>query len=277
MVLGVSAASDPNHLIAMTSSLTISIVSHGHCKLVGALLNQLITVCCLPNFSRIVVTLNIPELEEINDSWFTLPAGIQVLPLKNAKPKGFGANHNEAFKYCDTDYFCVLNPDIAFQVDPFPSLLAVLAGHQVGCAYPVQINVAGAALDSERELTGPWSVISRHLPFVGERFRSQSLKVQKFGSVPVCWVNGAFMMFKSDVFRRLGGFDERYFMYCEDVDICLRLQLAGHTLARADATVIHDTQRRTLRDFHHFAWHVRSLFRLWNSRAYRDFKQRFVV
>ncbi len=84
------------------------------------------------------------------------------------------------------------------------------------------------------------------------------------------------MAFKSTVFRELGGFDERYFMYCEDVDICLRMQLAGYSLARADATVIHHTQRQTLKNLKHLAWHIRSLLRLWNSAAYKEFKKKFI-
>jgi N-acetylglucosaminyl-diphospho-decaprenol L-rhamnosyltransferase len=92
----------------------------------------------------------------------------------------------------------------------------------------------------------------------------------------VDWISGAFMMFKSSAFRKLGGFDERYFMYCEDVDICLRLQLAGYKLVRADATVTHHTQRRTLKNLQHLVWHVRSLLRLWNSAPYKQYKQRFI-
>jgi hypothetical protein len=47
-------------------------------------------------------------------------------------------------------------------------------------------------------------------------------------------------------------------------------------LAKADATVIHHTQRRTLKNLQHLAWHVRSLLRLWNSEPYKQYKRRFI-
>lgn len=136
-----------------------------------------------------------------------------------------------------------------------------------GCAYPAQISASGMLLDFERTLVSPLSLVQRHLLRRRHRLLSQQ---------PVHWVTGAFMAFKSTVFRELGGFDERYFMYCEDVDICLRMQLAGYSLARADATVIHHTQRQTLKNLKHLAWHIRSLLRLWNSAAYKEFKKKFI-
>ena len=84
------------------------------------------------------------------------------------------------------------------------------------------------------------------------------------------------MAFKSSTFRRLGGFDERYFMYCEDVDLCWRAQLAGYSLAKAGATVMHRTRRRTLKSWEHLQWHVLSLLRLWGSAPYRSFKKKSI-
>ena len=52
------------------------------------------------------------------------------------------------------------------------------------------------------------------------------------------------MLWRTSSFRALGGFDERYFLYCEDVDICLRLQLSGqHFTIVEEARVIHDARR----------------------------------
>lgn len=254
-------------------SVTVSIVSHGHRHLVQRLIEQLADLST-STVSLIIITSNAPQLELFDfDSEFS---PIKILFLSNAHPLGFGANHNKAFKHCTSEYFCVLNPDITVAVDPFTVTLATFSDVNVGCAYPWQVNAQAVALDSERELASPWSIGKRHLPWLGKHLRQRATLAQAHGEKPVHWVNGACMVFRSDVFRQLGGFDERYFMYCEDVDICLRLQLAGYKLARADTTVIHDTRRRTLRDLQHFAWHVRSLLRLWGSDAYRDFKQRFV-
>ena len=256
-------------------TVTVSIVIHGHSGLVQTLIRQIASLS-VTQVKQLVITSNIPDASAINlESEFNTK-DFQIVLIKNSTPLGFGANHNQAFKLCKTDYFCVLNPDIALKQDPFATLLQAFNDLQVSCSYPIQIHSNGSALDSERELASPWSIVKRHLPFVGRRLRQQMAQAQTLGSKPAHWVNGAFMLFRSDVFRQLGGFDERYFMYGEDVDICLRMQLAGYTLARANATVIHNTQRRTLHDMRHFAWHVRSLLRLWRSDSYRDFKRRFI-
>jgi GT2 family glycosyltransferase len=82
------------------------------------------------------------------------------------------------------------------------------------------------------------------------------------------------LFFKAKVFDRLQGFDEGYFMYCEDTDICLRLQLAGWSMAPMGGAVRHDAQRKTGHHWGHLAWHVRSLLRLWCSDTYAQFKKR---
>jgi N-acetylglucosaminyl-diphospho-decaprenol L-rhamnosyltransferase len=257
-------------------NITVSVVSHAHSAMVLKLIDQIQTLSAL-FVQQIVVTNNLPSVDDFEPGLDFNLATSNILVVKNPKPIGFGINHNQAFQHCKTEYFCVLNPDIIFLNDPFEALLKVLQEVQVGCAYPLQNLQSGRPVESERPLATPWSILQRQIPYLGKLIPGRQLpKLKSTEFKQTHWVNGAFMLFRSDVFRQLGGFDERYFMYCEDVDICLRLQLAGYQLARADTTVIHDTGRRTLRDFQHFAWHVRSLFRLWGSKAYRDFKQRFI-
>lgn len=248
-----------------SSEVTVSVVSHGH----GAQLMQLmyrLEVLGHPHVGDVLLTLNVPEpdlLAELNSRKWNLRLTI----VQNAEPKGFGANHNAAFEYCRSEYFCVINPDIEFTGDPFSHLVEALSAAGVGLAYPSQVDGENALLDFERELVSPLAIAQRHL--LGQRYQPQPHK-------PVHWVSGAFMVFKSSVFRELGGFDERYFMYCEDVDICLRMQLAGYSLAHADAKVIHHTRRSTLKSPGHLAWHVRSLLRLWSSASYQEYRRKFV-
>jgi GT2 family glycosyltransferase len=83
------------------------------------------------------------------------------------------------------------------------------------------------------------------------------------------------MVFPVAVFAELGGFDRRYFMYCEDVDICLRLQLKGYRLLPVvSVTVEHEAQHASRRRLRHLFWHVQSLWRLWHSDVYRAFQSR---
>lgn len=249
-----------------SKKLTISVVSHGHRDLVLAIAKQL-AIISLNVPTHLIIIINSVDLEDFDQIAIPRSSLTEVTLIKNRLPQGFGKNHNQAFKHCDTDFFCIVNPDIELSSSPFAKLENAFARPEIGLTYPEQIDEKYAVLDFERDLASPMSIAKRHLL----NRRDQTKRHET-----VHWVSGAFMMFKSSVFRELGGFDERYFMYCEDVDICLRMQLAGYRLARADATVIHHTQRQTLKNPKHLAWHVRSLLRLWNSAAYKEYKKKFV-
>src|SRR5690606_35775888 len=89
------------------------------------------------------------------------------------------------------------------------------------------------------------------------------------GSNRVDWIAGMCMMFDRHSFARVDGFDERYHMYCEDVDICLRLQQRALHVRWVDQTqVIHDAQRQSHRDRQYLRWHLKSIFRLMSSCTY---------
>jgi GT2 family glycosyltransferase len=76
------------------------------------------------------------------------------------------------------------------------------------------------------------------------------------------WVAGMFMVFPHEVFAALGGFNERYFLYYEDVNLCARLMLAGKRVALCpSASAIHDARRQSLRSLRYLRWHLSSMMR----------------
>jgi len=87
------------------------------------------------------------------------------------------------------------------------------------------------------------------------------------GTIEVEWIAGMFMLFRSDAYRALGGFDEGYFLYYEDVDICRRLRRQGQgVLYEPRAEVIHDARRASRCDARLAMHHLRSAFRfLWRA------------
>ena len=86
------------------------------------------------------------------------------------------------------------------------------------------------------------------------------------------WVGGMFMGFRSSVFREIGGFDERYFMYLEDVDICAELLAAGYEVAiDADNKVTHDARRGSRRNLTLFFIHCASYIKYfikWRGKSF---------
>lgn len=228
----------------------VSVVSHGHTAPVRALLGDLAHASTV---TRVVLTLNLPGEPDPADAGAAWPFALQV--RRNARALGFGANHNRALDGADEPFVCVLNPDVRLDADPFAALVAQAGCAGVGAAYPLQLDARGRVQDSERALPTPWALWRR--------------RVLGKDEARADWVNAACLVLPAPVWRRLGGFDERYHMYCEDVDLSLRLRLAGWRLARAPVSVVHAGQRASRRSAVHLAWHVRSLLRLWCSPGFR--------
>lgn len=228
--------------------IAVSIVSHGH----GAMVQSLVdTLLAFPEVSRILVTRNIPEALQ-----FKADARIEL--IDNALPKGFGENHNAAFLRCIEAYFCPLNPDIELLNNPFPELVAVLESAGAGLAAPLVTAPSGAIEDSMRHFPTPFSLAKKALG------RGDGRYVVAAGQAPFFpeWVAGMFMLFRREAFSKLHGFDERYFLYFEDVDICLRAWRAGEKVVACPAVgVVHDARRDSRKNLRHLRWHLASMAR----------------
>lgn len=230
------------------SAVTVSIVSHGHGAMVWSLVDCLLA---LPEAPRLIVTLNIPE---------AVPSEVEarVTLIRNLHPKGFGSNHNAAFLQCETPFFCVLNPDIELIGDPFPVLCAQLRLARAGLCAPLILGADGAVEDSVRPFMTPWRMVLRKLGVVS----GYPLPIIGGPLVHPDWVAGMFMLFDTQSYRQVGGFDMAYFMYCEDTDICTRLWQAGLPVVMCPtAQVIHHAQRASRRSLRHLRWHVASMLR----------------
>lgn len=234
--------------------VTLSIVSHGQGPLVARLLGDLRTVA--DGSFRTVVTLNIPEDEMFMEPYASA-LGLHI--IRNRERKGYGANHNAAFAgACSTPAFAVLNPDLRLHGSPLPALLEALRSrHGIGAVAPLVLSPTGAPEDSVRRF-----------PTVGQLARRQLLgcKAPDYsadaGRQSVDWAAGMFVVFDSHAFRDVGGFDEGYFMYFEDADICRRLAaLQQSTWWVPDATVVHDARRASNRQLRPMLWHIGSAWR----------------
>lgn len=236
------------------SRLVVSIVSHGHGAQVQRLLEQMAGESAAW-VDRVVVTVNVPEpaLVEPEQGW---PFVLEV--VHNLRPQGFGRNHNQALRNAREAFVCVLNPDVSLidRQEPFAALLQTAAMPGVGCAYPRQVDEQGRLQDSEREIPTPLALLRRRV------LRRQEQRVD--------WVNAACIVLPLSVWQAVRGFDEAYFMYCEDVDLCLRVRMTGGRLQRAQAQVLHAGQRASHRQLRHLLWHVRSLLRLWVALLMRS-------
>lgn len=231
---------------------TLSVVSHGQAALVEQLLGDLARLRPAA-LDRVVITRNLPEAPILVPASLHVP----VTVVDNPSPKGFGANHNAAFAHCSSDWFVIVNPDIRLPADPFPALLA---GHgaDVGLVAPRVLEADGRPADAARVLPTP------------PRLAARRLRGRPTGpDAAPAWLAGMFLAVRHAAYAAVGGFDARYRLYCEDVDLCARLRLAGWRLVIAEGAIaVHDARRASRRSARHLGWHLASLARLWRSPAF---------
>jgi GT2 family glycosyltransferase len=244
--------------------ISVSVVSHGQAGLVKSVLEDLKGLQSGP--IEVIVTLNLEERLPFDPASF--PFSVKV--VRNSAPRGFGANHNAAFMLARGEFFCVANPDVRLPSDPFPVLLGELSGPRTGVAGPVVVNPGGGVEDSARRFPTPLALLRKALrPGVRLDYAVPG------GAFSPDWIAGMFMMFRSEVFRELRGFDERYFLYYEDVDLCARLRLAGYDVrVNPGARVVHDARRTSHRDPRYLLRHLGSAARFFLSTTRREIARR---
>jgi GT2 family glycosyltransferase len=188
-----------------------------------------------------------------------------IRTVVNKKPYGLAKNHNKAFQMATGDYFCVMNPDVFFVEDIFYRLVNQLESGGDELVAPLVVDEQDNLQDSFRDLPTPLGLIRRRLgkhpgvtlPFVlGEIIHPD-------------WIAGIFLLMRTETYRQLGGFDERYHLYFEDVDFCSRARLAGLSIAvDTNCRIVHDARRASKRSPRHFLWHLMSAGRFFTSPVY---------
>ena len=228
--------------------ITVSIVSHSQRDFIEILLNDLVFY---ENINKIIITINVPESD------YEVPKQInhKVIFIRNKHKKGFGANHNSAFKLCETNFFLVLNPDIRIHNLDFIELINEFRDRRVALVAPQVVNVTGELEDNCRDFPTFFSLLKKI--FIKPN-------VQGF-DVPsnVDWVAGMFMLLDVTKFRKMKGFDSnRFFMYYEDVDLCFRIKNSGYkVIFNPNVKVVHEARRESRRKIKYMKWHLYSMFR----------------
>jgi len=239
--------------------ISISIVSHRQLTLVKSLLDDIHKYCgSLP--IELLLTINTLDEQVGNLANYRFPIKV----IQNDRLMGFGENHNKAFRSAIGEYFCVLNPDIRLQMEPFIELIHCLKDETIGVVAPLVLKGDGGIEDSARQFPNPIAILSK---VIGFKFHKPY--VLNGSKIYPDWVAGMFMLFRSDIFGEINGFDEKYFLYYEDVDICARLTNEDkRVLLCTNSKVIHLAQRASHRNLKYLSWHIASMVRFFLSLSY---------
>ncbi len=157
--------------------------------------------------------------------------------LPTGRNLGFGSAANRGVAATNTEFVLVLNPDTVVDPDVLSTLRdSLLALPEVGLAGPAVRNPDGSLYPSARafpslvDAIGHATVglVTTNNPWT-RRYRNPST---------IDWISGTAMALRRSAFESVGGFDERYFMYVEDVDLCWRLRNAGWGVTYVPETAV---------------------------------------
>jgi len=155
----------------------------------------------------------------------------QVDLLRNPTNVGFGTANNQAIAAGGAPYVLVLNPDTRITPGSLDALIAVMESHpEIGMCGP-RLELEDGSFDhaARRSFPTPLSALG-HFTGVGRRRESGALAAYRAPEVEsgrVDAVNGAFMLIRRAALDQVGGFDEGFWMYMEDLDLSYRFAQAG--------------------------------------------------
>lgn len=167
---------------------------------------------------------------------------------------GYGRAVNLGARRVGEELLLVCNPDLVVAPGAVATLVQALDGApEVALAGPLLRNPDGTRYPSARAFPSlavgaGHALLGRVAPAnrwsrayrLAERFEEAKQGAPKDAIVPVDWVSGACFLVRRVAFDSIGGFDERYFMYAEDVDLCWRLRRAGWGVGHVPgAEVVH--------------------------------------
>jgi GT2 family glycosyltransferase len=169
-----------------------------------------------------------------------------VICLPQDRNLGFGRANNIGISVAQGEFTLILNPDTLLQEDTAHEMLTFMRAHPragaVGCKIVLPDGTADPA--AKRGFPSPWSSFSRVFG-LARLFPKSKL----FGGYNLTWIDddetsqveslaGSFMFFRTSVLKELNGFDEDYFMFGEDIDLCWRTKQAGWEIWYDPATSI---------------------------------------
>ncbi len=208
--------------------------------------------------------------DELRDFVIDIP-GIKYIHSLNL---GYGSGHNVAIKKAieeGSDYHVVLNPDIYWNEEVIEDLTMFMdENRDCGLVMPKIVYPNGDTQYLCKLLPTPMDLIGRRfIPFKSYQERHDHnyelhwTGYDKMMEVPS--LSGCFMFMRCSVLKHVGGFDERYFMYAEDLDLCRRIGEVSRTMFYPNVVVVHEYEKGSYKSSKLLKYHVASIVKYFNK------------
>lgn len=252
--------------------ISVIVVSHAHEDMLPACMDSLGPA--LEGLSAEIILIDNLQAGGVRRAL----AGRDLIIRENAAPLGFAANVNAGTRAASGRCLLILNPDTEHRFGRLSEAIRFLDAHpEIGLLGCTLRDEHGAYQQSFRRFPSFAFLLVRGLggdrwPWRPAFYRERLMEnIRHREPHPVDWVFGAFMLVRRTDFARLGGMDERFRLYYEDVDLCRRFRAAGlATYVYGELEFTHRHQRLSARRpfSRSWRWHVMSALRyFWKAAA----------
>jgi GT2 family glycosyltransferase len=216
------------------------------------------------------------ELHEALQSW-DLDAGAVEIHAGHGNV-GYGRANNLVLERLGSDVHLIMNPDVELEPGALREALAALEGHpEVGMVAPAVSGEDGAPQYLCKRYPSLWVLylrgfapgfLRRRFARAIEHYEMRDVIGDRFvASVPLA--SGCFMLARTPLLLRLGGFDPRFFMYFEDYDLSLRLGRHADVAYVPEARIVHHGGEAARKGPRHIGWFLRSAWRFFSTHGWK--------
>lgn len=215
-----------------------------------------------------------PDIQDACSSFiFNISKYSDVIYIDAEDNLGFGRANNLALQQAASTYHVFVNPDILFVEDSLSALFCYMQNNSnVGMAIPRMVEENGSMQFAYRQEVTVLDALNRTL--LREKLKNRAAKhtmseMDYSKPFPVPFGQGSFLFGRTSLLKRLGGFDDRYFIYLEDADLCKRVNQESVLMYTPCTTVIHKWERGSHKDIRLLIMHIKSYlsyFRKWGFR-----------
>ena len=198
------------------------------------------------------------------------------------KNSGYGAGHNVAIRQTlqqDLPYHLVINPDIAFQPEILSEIVDFMNNNpEIGLLMPKILYPTGEIQYLCKLIPTPFDlIIRRFLPksWTLERTKEFELRASGYNHIMnVHYLSGCFMFLRTEAIREVGMFDERFFMYPEDIDLSRRINRHFRTVFYPEVSIVHNHAHSSYMNTRMMFIHMFNMIRYFNKWGWIVDKER---
>lgn len=251
--------------------LSLAIVTYNNSKIIKETVTSIVEN--IPNeLTYILYIIDNNSKDNTLDIIKSIKGNIEIINL--GVNKGFGYGHNAILNMIDSRYHLIINPDITIEN---PEQIKTMIEHldknkDVGMLSPLILSPDLSTQYLCKTNPTVFDMIIRRISpnIFAKRQDKYIMKDTGYNKITnLDYATGSFMVFRSEIYKKLNGFDDTFFMYLEDADITRRVNQISKAIFFPDARVIHAWERSGHKSFKFAKITVQSMFIYFNKWGWK--------